>query len=62
MEQNDMPMGFSFSMSANEKAMNHFARMDEEERAKIIERARNVTSKREMERLIRELGERDSFQ
>lgn len=57
-----MPMGFSFSMSANEKAMNHFARMDEEERAKIIERARNVTSKREMERLIRELGERDSFQ
>lgn len=61
MGKNDMPMGFTFSMSANEKAMNHFARMDEEERARVIEKARNVTSKKEMERLIRELGEKDSF-
>ena len=56
-----MPMGFTFSMSANEKAMNHFARMSEEERAEVIQQARNVSSKKEMERLIQSLSERDSF-
>lgn len=56
-----MPMGFTFSMSANEKAMNHFARMSEEERARVIQQARNVNSKKEMESLIQSLSERDSF-
>lgn len=61
MENQDMPMGFSFSMSANEKALDHFAKMNEEERIRVIEQARNVTSKREMEQLIQRLGEGDSF-
>lgn len=61
MKDQDMPMGFSFSMSANEKALDNFAKMSEEERAKVIEQARNVTSKHEMERLIQNLGERDSY-
>lgn len=61
MGNSNMPMGFSFSMSANEKAMYNFARMNEEERAKVIEKARNVSSKHEMEELIQDLGERDKF-
>lgn len=61
MGNSNMPMGFTFSMSANEKAMNNFARMNEEERAKVIEKARNVSSKHEMEELIQDLGERDKF-
>lgn len=61
MGHSNMPMGFTFSMSANEKAMNNFARMNEEERAKVIEKARNVSSKHEMEELIQDLGERDKF-
>lgn len=61
MGNTNMPMGFTFSMSANEKAMNHFARMSEEERAQVIEKARNVSSKHEMEKLIRDLGEKDKF-
>lgn len=61
MENQDMPMGFSFSMFANEKALDHFAKMNEEERTRVIEQARNVTSKREMEQLIQRLGEGDSF-
>lgn len=56
-----MPMGFTFSMSTNEKAMNHFARMSEEERAQVIQQARNVSSKKEMERLIQSLGEGNHF-
>ncbi len=61
MGNSNMPMGFTFSMSANEKAMNNFARMNDEERAKVIEKARNVSSKHEMEELIQDLGERDKF-
>lgn len=61
MGENHMPMGFTFSMSANEKAMNHFARMSEEERAQVIQQARNVNSKKEMDQLIQSLSERDSF-
>lgn len=61
MGNSNMPMGFTFSMSANEKAMNNFARMNDEERAKVIEKARNVSSKHEMEELIQDLGERDNF-
>ncbi len=61
MGNSNMPMGFTFSISANEKAMNNFARMNEEERAKVIEKARNVSSKHEMEKLIQDLGERDKF-
>lgn len=61
MGNSNMPMGFTFSMSANEKAMNNFARMNDEERAKVIEKARNVSSKHEMEELIQDLGERDKL-
>ncbi|MCH5280067.1 MAG: hypothetical protein J1E61_01260 [Lachnospiraceae bacterium] len=61
MGKNNMPLGFTFSMSTNEKAMNNFARMSEEERAEILEQARNIQSKQEMEQLIRNLGDRDSF-
>lgn len=61
MGKNNMPLGFTFSMSTNERAMNNFARMSEEERAKILDQARNIQSKQEMEQLIRDLGDRDSF-
>lgn len=61
MGNSNMPMGFTFSMSSNEKAMNNFARMSEEERAQVIQRARNVSSKHEMEKLIQDLGEKEKF-
>ena len=61
MGNTNMPMGFTFSMSSNGKAMNNFARMSEEERAQVIQKARNVSSKREMEKLIQDLGEKETF-
>lgn len=62
MGKQDMPMGFTFSMAANEKALDHFAKMSEEERQDVIQQARNVDSKKEMEHLIEKLGEQESFQ
>ncbi len=36
--------------------------MSEEERQDVIQQARNVDTKREMEHLIEKLGEQESFQ
>lgn len=52
----------SFSMAANEKALDHFAKMSEEERQDVIQQARNVDSKKEMEHLIEKLGKQERFQ
>lgn len=48
MGKQDMPMGFTFSMAANEKTLDHFAKMSEEERQDVIQQVRNVDTKREM--------------
>lgn len=62
MEKEELPLGFTFAMAANERAMSRFAELNEEERERVVEEARNVNSKAEMKRLVRKLGEMDSFQ
>lgn len=55
-EEKELPLGLAFQMAINEKAMARFSAMDEQEKQNTIERARNVKSKQEMERLVSELG------
>lgn len=55
-EEKEMPLGLAFQMAMNEKAMARFSAMNEQEKQDTIERARNVKSKQEMERLVNELG------
>ena len=52
-----IPMGLGFGLTMNEKAMIHFAQMDEAEKAQVVEAARNVQSKGEMQNLINSLAE-----
>lgn len=54
-EEQEMPLGLAFQMAMNERAMARFAQMDEAEKQATIERAKNVKSKQEMERLVHEL-------
>jgi len=54
--QKDMPMGFVFQLSMNEKAMENFASMTEEEKRQVIETARNVTSKAQMRGIVSDLA------
>lgn len=63
MEQDNMriPSGLGFSMALNEKAMSNFSAMDKEEKCKVIEAARNVHSKKEMQELVRGIAERESI-
>lgn len=55
-EEKELPLGLAFQMAMNEKAMARFSAMDEQEKQNTIERARNIKSKQEMERLVSELG------
>ena len=55
MEKNskeEMPLGLGFGLAMNDKAMENFSKMPEEEKKQVIEAARCVNSKSEMKGLI----------
>lgn len=57
MEKNhDMPMGFVFQLALNEKAMENFSAMPEDEKRQVIDTARSVTSKVEMKGIVEDLA------
>lgn len=53
----DMPLGFSFSLATNQNAMEKFASMTEPEKRQVIETARTIRSKQQMERFVDNIGE-----
>ena len=55
--KHEMPMGFVFQLSLNEKAMHNFAKMTEEEKKQVLETARSVTSKEQMKSIVSDLSE-----
>lgn len=55
-DMDDMPIGFTMSMVNDVKAMNAFASMSDEERHSIVEEAKKVKSKDEVDLLIEKLG------
>lgn len=54
-EKYDMPMGLSFQLGLNEKALSVYAQMSETEQRQVVEAARNVRSKAEMQQLVSSL-------
>lgn len=58
MDRNELPLGFSFALGQNPKAMQHFTALTNEERAALLQKARNVSGKDEMKQLVRELSDR----
>ena len=57
----DMPMGLSFRMAMNEKALNTYAEMTPEEKERVIDAARHAQSKEEMQRLLDRMGEGEKY-
>lgn len=55
-----LPLGFAFGMAMSQNAMNHYGKLTEYEKEKLIARSRGVKSKEEMDKLIEEL-EGDTF-
>ena len=51
----ELPIGFGFALAQNPEAMQRFSALSESKRAAVLQRAHNVSSKEEMESLVREL-------
>ena len=56
MDIEELPAGFGMELAKNESAMKRFEKMSEDEKARVIEHARAVGSKREMQILIYDLS------
>ncbi len=48
----DMPMGLSFQLGLNQKALEAYARLNDEEKRQVVQAARNVTTKSEMRQIV----------
>lgn len=52
MSFSELPLGFGMALIQNELAMKQFELLSESEKQDIIQRAHNVESKKEMQRLV----------
>lgn len=48
----DMPVGLSFQLGMNPKAMDAYGKLDNEEKCRVVEAAKNVKSKSEMRQIV----------
>ena len=56
-KEDGLPLGLGFGLAMNEKAMDSFASMNEEEKKQVIEAARGMTSKEEMQNLVSSIAD-----
>lgn len=56
-----LPLGLAFGMAMDEQAINHYGRMTEYEKEKVIAESKNVKSKEEMQQLIQKISDGDSI-
>lgn len=56
MDQNELPLGFGFALAQNPEAMRNFSSLPESKRSEILEKARAVSSKGEMQSLVNALS------
>jgi hypothetical protein len=56
MDEKELPLGFAFRMASNQAAMENFANMTEEEKRQVIEAARTISGKSQMQNLVDEIG------
>lgn len=56
MERNSLPVGFGMALAMNPTAMERFAAMSEQQKQSVLDRCRQVGSKREMQQLVESLA------
>ncbi len=56
MNSKDLPLGFGMALAQNESAMKRFEGMSEAEKQGIIQKAKAVSSKREMRAIVDGIG------
>ena len=55
-KKEDMPLGLGFGLSVNEEAMDHVSHLTDTEKQQVIEAARRVQTKKEMNHLIQDIA------
>ena len=56
-----LPLGLAFGMAMDERAIDHYGRVTEYEKEKVIAESKNVKSKEEMQQLIQRISDRDTI-
>lgn len=56
MDQDKLPLGFGFALTQNPDSMRKFSELLESQQAAILQKARAVSSKKEMETLVDRLS------
>ena len=52
----DMPIGFGLSLAMNNKSMEAFAKMSDEQKRETVEKSRQMHTKADMEQFVNSLG------
>lgn len=52
MEGKELPLGFGMALAQNEAAMKQFESLSDSEKQAVLQQARGVNSKREMQQLV----------
>lgn len=60
-QNNALPLGLAMGMAMNEQAIDHYGKMTEYEKEKLIAESKGVKSKEEMQQLIQKIGEGDTI-
>lgn len=56
-KEDGLPLGLGFGLAMNEDAMNGFSSLLEDEKRQVIEAARGINSKEEMEQFVNSIAE-----
>lgn len=56
-KEDGLPLGLGFGLATNQSAMMGFASLSDEEKKQVIEAARQVQSKEEMQRFVNSIAE-----
>ena len=62
MEETKLPVGFGMALAMNATAMKHFAAMSEAKQDEVLQKARSVSSKGEMQQLVMGLAKESEGQ
>lgn len=61
MERDEVPQGFAMALMRNEDAVNAYSMMTKAQKKNILQQARMVGSRREMDQLMDEIAQTASF-
>lgn len=62
MDADQLPIGFLMAMAQNAAATARFGRLSEEQKQQVVNQARQASSRREMQEVVRQLGQNGTNQ